>query len=448
MDSNYHIHSFNDTVVPATCKECGYTLHKCECGYEHKDNYTPLAEHSFELVEEFASTCTKSGKKRYRCAVCGEEKEELFSVGHSWREWSIKQHPTCTEKGVQMRICSRCGDVEESEIEATGHELISPKPSETQKGYTDYFCKNCGQTVAVPSASQKLKSFFTSHKKAVIAVSVSFVMAVVFLLAGIKYAAPFYNYCRAELLIKQGEDTEAFFHLKKCGSFLDSKEKLKDFKFVYDKYIVSYDYGNDNLFIVFEEVPEYDEDGNKIMAVSYDENGNVTGKTEYQYDEDGNNIMAVSYDENGNVTGKTEYQYDKKGNMIRLVNYKDGRVIIDNKYEYDKNGNMTYWGDYDLDGNVNEERKYEYEYDKYGNIKIQKVYYGDTKYRYEYEYDKNGIKTLKTCYNENGKIESKYEFNEYEQIVQQIEYNENGEFMHRIEYEYINPRIICNSENE
>ena len=145
MDSKYHIHSFNDTVVPATCKECGYTLHKCECGYEHKDNYTPLAEHCFELVEESDSTCTESGKKRYRCTVCGGEKEEVFSVGHSWSEWSIKQHPTCTEKGVRVRICSRCGQVEEGEIEATGHELTSPKKSLGGIHVVD-LCAACGSS--------------------------------------------------------------------------------------------------------------------------------------------------------------------------------------------------------------------------------------------------------------------------------------------------------------
>lgn len=56
-----HIHRFADTVVPSTCKENGYTLHKCHCGYEHKDNFMPLGAHNFQLAEEKLPTCTEYG---------------------------------------------------------------------------------------------------------------------------------------------------------------------------------------------------------------------------------------------------------------------------------------------------------------------------------------------------------------------------------------------------
>ena len=444
MDSNYHIHSFNDTVVPATCKECGYTLHKCECGYEHKDNYTPLAEHNFELVEESASTCTESGKKRYRCAVCGEEKEEFFSSGHSWGEWSIKQHSTCTEKGVQMRICSRCGQVEESDIEATGHELTSPKPSETQKGYTEYFCKNCGQTVAVPSSSQKFKNFFASHKKAVIAVSVSLVMAVVLHFASVNFFAPLYHKSRAESLTEQGEDIKAVN---------DSKEKRKDYKFVYDKRIDTMCNKEGNvIFSKGEYIPEYDENGNEIHFIYRGDKSEVYAEERYEYDENGNVTYRVSYDPYGivNLENRYEYEYDENGNVIRRFIYygRNGNVIGKDEYKYDGHGNMTYEVKYDSHGNVDWEHKYEYKYDKNGNIISEKIHSwnhrngeSDTG-KIIYEYDENGKKTLETCYNENGKITLKTEFNEYEQMAQEFYYNENGEFMHRIEFEYINPRYI------
>ena len=50
-------HTLKDTIVPATCKDQGYTLHECEnCDYELKDTYTELADHSYGNGE---------------CSVCG-----------------------------------------------------------------------------------------------------------------------------------------------------------------------------------------------------------------------------------------------------------------------------------------------------------------------------------------------------------------------------------------
>ena len=100
METNNHVHVFHDTVVPPACKENGYTLHKCECGYEYKDNFVPMGKHSIATIEDVAPTCTETGKKSYRCLLCGEEKTEMFSpLGHIWGEWRIQTHPTCTEKG-------------------------------------------------------------------------------------------------------------------------------------------------------------------------------------------------------------------------------------------------------------------------------------------------------------------------------------------------------------
>ena len=42
MEDQKHIHSFEDTVVPATCTQQGYTLHRCACGYEYKSNFKPF----------------------------------------------------------------------------------------------------------------------------------------------------------------------------------------------------------------------------------------------------------------------------------------------------------------------------------------------------------------------------------------------------------------------
>lgn len=45
--SDSHIHNYEETVVQPTCTEQGYTLHKCACGDEYKDNYTNAISHNF-----------------------------------------------------------------------------------------------------------------------------------------------------------------------------------------------------------------------------------------------------------------------------------------------------------------------------------------------------------------------------------------------------------------
>ena len=110
MENHNHIHKFNLIDVPSTCKENGYTLHKCDCGYEHKDNFKPLGGHSFVLVEETNPTCTTNGTRIYHCVHCGEPRTEIVPfLGHAWGNWNLQTFPTCIQDGSQMHICSRCG---------------------------------------------------------------------------------------------------------------------------------------------------------------------------------------------------------------------------------------------------------------------------------------------------------------------------------------------------
>jgi len=75
MESNeIHIHKFTDTVIPSTCKECGYTLHKCDCGYEYKDSEEMLNNFIFQYDEVTQTTIlydseydkTESSKYTYK----------------------------------------------------------------------------------------------------------------------------------------------------------------------------------------------------------------------------------------------------------------------------------------------------------------------------------------------------------------------------------------------
>ncbi|MDE6585127.1 MAG: leucine-rich repeat domain-containing protein [Clostridia bacterium] len=57
-DQTEHEHSYVQTVIEPTCQDKGYTLYKCECSEEYKDNYTEVVDHNY-----------KDGK----CIWCGSE---------------------------------------------------------------------------------------------------------------------------------------------------------------------------------------------------------------------------------------------------------------------------------------------------------------------------------------------------------------------------------------
>ncbi len=145
--SPLHEHIYVDEIVPSTCIARGYTLHKCRCGYEYKDNYTKLAEHKYEYKSTKEPTCLEDGYKEYVCAVCGDiKKESIPAKGHTFGKWIEQIRPTCTKKGKSVRQCEECGFVEEKDIPALNHDWGEPEYRLNENGSGGYFstCKRCG----------------------------------------------------------------------------------------------------------------------------------------------------------------------------------------------------------------------------------------------------------------------------------------------------------------
>ena len=109
-NSQHTTHSYVTTVIDPTCVEQGYTLHKCSCGEEYKDNYTNPSGHQWDIestIEE--SSCTKDGVKEIECSVCHATKNENIPASHSWSEW------TSLNDDYHIRSCSVCLDEETEE---------------------------------------------------------------------------------------------------------------------------------------------------------------------------------------------------------------------------------------------------------------------------------------------------------------------------------------------
>ena len=119
-------HEFEDTIVPPTCTEDGYTIHKCKiCGYSYQD--TPVAaSHHPELRNQKDASCTEAGYTGDEvCTVCGEvlqQGAEIAALGHKTELKNAKE-PTETEPGYTGdEICTVCGETvkQGSEIPALG----------------------------------------------------------------------------------------------------------------------------------------------------------------------------------------------------------------------------------------------------------------------------------------------------------------------------------------
>ena len=90
-------HDWAKTVVPSTCTSQGYVLSVCYACTATKREPLPLADHSFTLVPEVASTCIQKGvSAHYECSSCNT----LFSLGKT----------PCTEQDLALPLSSHSLD--------------------------------------------------------------------------------------------------------------------------------------------------------------------------------------------------------------------------------------------------------------------------------------------------------------------------------------------------
>ena len=144
-----HTHTFVDTVINPTCTSGGYTLHKCECGEEYKDNFTDALSHNYI-----------NGK----CSLCGASDpnyvEPVEECTHDYA-WTIIKNPTCTEKGEKTATCTLCFATKTEEINATGHKFTNyvsdGNATYENDGTKTAYCNNgCGAKDTIPDIGSKL----------------------------------------------------------------------------------------------------------------------------------------------------------------------------------------------------------------------------------------------------------------------------------------------------
>lgn len=415
MDSNNtHIHNFKKIVVPATCQKAGYTLNKCECGYEHKDNFTPIGEHSFKVIKETPSTCIEPGKVQIVCDICGETKNDtLPPIGHDYSDWSIQTHPTCTEPGKQIRVCRRCGRIDENIIEAMGHSPVEGTERHVDSGMMEFFCKNCGETIRCSDKSKK-----TQKKIKLIAISAAaLLVSIVLMLVVWNVLLPNYHYHLAKKYALEAEHNKSYEHYYTLKKMSPDSTLLEDFIVVYanlkenetwysedDKMSIKWQHQNEYVY-------EYDECGNTVLELFY-QDGDLYWKYEFKY----------VYDENNNVVVKTTWNQDDE------IAYRD-------EYVYDENNNVVIENTYDKHGTLDYSHTYEYNDD---NKLVKKLFLSDdgsiiTKYEYTYN---AGYLASEVWYDSNDTMERVFEFDDQGNMLTQACYDDNGDILWKNSYEY------------
>ncbi len=186
--------------------------------------------------------------------------------------------------------------------------------------------------------------------------------------------------------------------------------------FTYKKYET--EYHEDGTRIVYE----YNESGDNLGYVAYDEKGNVTEnvRSEYITDENGELIGEKVY-ENDILSKEMKYAAGNDGEedylyIVEAVAYgDDGSKTVE---EYDESGELIKEAYYDSEGNKVYDYDLEYFYDEEDNpTAIEKKEKGVLKERVIYEYDENG----------NIQYEKTYEG---DRLVKEVQYAESDFYMY------------------
>ena len=105
-------YTFTVTVVPPTCTEDGYTMHKCneDDSFSYKDNIVHSTGHraAKRVIEP---TCKEEGRTEIYCKVCGDVSSTFDFTpkkGHTWDNGVVTTEPTAEKEGVKTYTCTVC----------------------------------------------------------------------------------------------------------------------------------------------------------------------------------------------------------------------------------------------------------------------------------------------------------------------------------------------------
>lgn len=113
-------YTFTVTVVPPTCTEDGYTMHKCkeDDSLSYKDNIVHSTGHhaAMRVIEP---ACKEEGRTEIYCTVCNEVSAVLSTTpkkDHTWDNGVVTTEPTAEKDGVKTYTCTVCNETKTETI--------------------------------------------------------------------------------------------------------------------------------------------------------------------------------------------------------------------------------------------------------------------------------------------------------------------------------------------
>ena len=335
------------------------------------------------------------------------------------KSWNVKDRAIWEEKERRDKMfCKKCG------TELPDHAV---------------FCKHCGEKVSVVEN----KEIERAKKKS----GYALILGIVCVMAVVIGGGAFIIGKKSEGIVKVSENSgkvskkkeEKYVLVNQDDSlFRDGElynEVLRDC--VYDDHgnqlreEVSDDKGGD-----WTEEYMYDEMGKKI-AYFYQKSDVQEYWEQYKYDEQGNVILQITYDEDGEESGRKGYIYDQQGNCVKESTYSGDVLKEEIFYEFDADNQLTQKS-YESDG-----RKTCYLYDSEHRL-IETQEYGEDgslSYTEKFSYKqkvKNPFKSVKEYANgSSADEETVYQYNDKGKKVKE-ERRSNGNVQERSVWKYDN----------
>lgn len=110
-----HQHAYVDTVISPTCTEQGYTLHKCTCGNEYRDNYVNATGHTYSKEWLFDETA------HWHIATCEHDDQVSSFSAHQWNGGVVTTEPTEDAEGIKTYTCIICKATKTDKIPKVVH---------------------------------------------------------------------------------------------------------------------------------------------------------------------------------------------------------------------------------------------------------------------------------------------------------------------------------------
>lgn len=144
-----HQHTYVDTIISPTCTEQGYTLHKCTCGNEYRDNYVSATGHTYSKEWSFDET------SHWHIATCEHDDQVSSFSAHQWNGGVVTVSPTETSEGIKTYTCIICKATKTEKVPNISHvcafteknvsEWYLAKEADCENPAQYYYSCSCGE---------------------------------------------------------------------------------------------------------------------------------------------------------------------------------------------------------------------------------------------------------------------------------------------------------------